>query len=97
MATRHCWRMALIHLSLTNCLRYVEVGDWIKSVFFTCFFVYSADGLAPCRKAGEVVIEYSVTLALPLFPSFQDGEIVQLFVVDAEEIVNALIGSVLGA
>ena len=73
------------------------MGDWKESVFFTCFLVYSADGLAPSRKAGEVVIEYSVALALPLFPSFQDGEIVQLFVVNAKEIVNALIGSVLGA
>ena len=68
-----------------------------EGVIFTCFLVYSADGLAPCRKAGEVVIEYSVALALPLFPSFQNGEIVKLFVVDAEKIVNALFCTVLGA
>ena len=75
----------------------VEVCNREEGVLFTCFLVYSADGLAPCWKTGEVVIEYSVAFALPLFPSFQNGEIVQLFVVDAEEIVNALIGSVLGA
>lgn len=73
------------------------MGDWKEGVIFTCFLVYSADGLAPCRKAGEVVIEYSEALALPLFPSFQDREIVQLFVIDAEEIVNALFCAVLGA
>ena len=73
------------------------MSEWEEGVIFTCFLVYSADGLAPCRKACEVVIEYSVALALPLLPSFQNGEIVKLLVVDTEEIVNALIHSVLGA
>ena len=62
---------------------------------FTCFFVLTAYRLAPSGETSEVVIEYSVAFTFPLLAGFQDGEIVQLFVIDAEEIVNALFCAVL--
>ena len=70
-----------LHLCLTNCFRYVEVGDWEEGVLFTCFFVMTAYRLAPSGETSEIVIEYSVAFTFPLLAGFQDGEIVQLFVI----------------
>ena len=65
------------------------MGDWEEGVLFTCFFVLTAYRLAPSGETSEIVIEYSEAFTFPLLAGFQNGKIVQLFVIDAEEIVNA--------
>lgn len=79
-----------IHLCLTNRLRYVEVSDRKELILFTGGLVDSANGLAPGRKALQIGIKYAIAFTFPLFPSFQDGKISELLVVDAEKIVDAL-------
>ena len=79
-----------IHLCLTNCLRYVEVSDRKELILFTGGLVNSANGLAPGRIALQIGIKNLIAFTLPLFLCFEDGKIVQLLVVDAEKIVDAL-------
>ena len=73
------------------------MGNGEECVGFTCFLVFPAYRLAPCGKASERGIKYFVAFILPLFAGFEDGEIVQLLVIGAEEDVDALISTKLGA